>query len=347
MNDKETVLLIEDNDDIRENMGEILELARYNVLLAANGKEGVTLALQHKPDIIICDIMMPVLDGYGVLHMLQKDESTRNIPFIFLTAKTERGEIRKGMELGADDYITKPFEGTELLNAIATRLKKSAAQKSESAQEESRNRKTIEEAFNEQGYITSYKKKQIIYNARGHAYHLYRVVSGRVKTYKLNEDGKELVTGLYSEGDFFGYVALLENTDYKESAAVMEDAEIASLSKDVFTGIIESNRAELKKFVQLLAGNVADREEQLLSMAYNSLRKKVAGALLQLSQKYRTQADSPFTISISRDNLAALAGTAKESLIRTLSDFKDEGLVDIQGSNISLVNERKLTQMVN
>src|SRR4051812_5072880 len=99
----ETVLLIEDNNDIRENMGEILELAGYRVLLAANGKIGATMALEHIPDIIVCDIMMPELDGYGVIHLLQKHESTRNIPFIFLTAKTERGEIRKGMELGADD----------------------------------------------------------------------------------------------------------------------------------------------------------------------------------------------------------------------------------------------------
>src|SRR4051812_15821307 len=110
----ETVLLIEDNTDIRENMGEILELAGYKVLLAANGKDGAALAIRQVPDIIVCDIMMPELDGYGVLHLLQKHESTMNIPFIFLTAKTERTEIRKGMELGADDYITKPFEGAEL-----------------------------------------------------------------------------------------------------------------------------------------------------------------------------------------------------------------------------------------
>src|SRR5436190_1766014 len=118
----ETVLLIEDNKDIRENMGEILELASYKVLLAENGKQGAAIAMECLPDIIVCDIMMPELDGYGVIHLLQKNERTRDIPFIFLTAKTERLEIRKGMELGADDYITKPFEGAELLNAIATRL---------------------------------------------------------------------------------------------------------------------------------------------------------------------------------------------------------------------------------
>ena len=76
------------------------------------------------PDLIICDIMMPVLDGYGVLHAVHKNTTIKNTPFIFLTAKTERSDFRKGMELGADDYITKPFEGIELLNAVESRLKK-------------------------------------------------------------------------------------------------------------------------------------------------------------------------------------------------------------------------------
>src|SRR3954471_5722008 len=119
-----TVLFIEDNQEIRENMGEILELAGYRIFLAADGKQGVAAALAEKPDIIVCDIMMPELDGYGVIHMLQKNPETQHIPFIFLTARAERTEIRKGMELGADDYITKPFSGTELLNAIESRLKK-------------------------------------------------------------------------------------------------------------------------------------------------------------------------------------------------------------------------------
>ena len=118
------ILLIEDNDEIRENTAEILELSNYKVITAENGKRGVELAMGNKPDLIVCDIMMPVLDGYGVLMTLQKNTDTQNIPFIFLTAKAERNDFRKGMELGADDYITKPFEGSELLNAIESRLKK-------------------------------------------------------------------------------------------------------------------------------------------------------------------------------------------------------------------------------
>ncbi|HTH32036.1 MAG TPA: response regulator, partial [Lacibacter sp.] len=127
------ILLIEDNDDIRENTAEILELANYKVVTAANGKLGIETALSEQPDLIVCDIMMPVLDGYGVLHALHKNESVKNIPFIFLTAKTERSDLRRGMELGADDYITKPFSGTELLNAIEGRLKKADLLKEEYA----------------------------------------------------------------------------------------------------------------------------------------------------------------------------------------------------------------------
>src|SRR4051794_20064495 len=122
---EKTILVIDDNKDIRENTAEILELAGYKAITAENGKQGVELAVKEKPSVIVCDIMMPELDGYGVLHLLRKNQQTQYIPFIFLTAKTERGDFRKGMEMGADDYITKPFEDIELLNAVEVRLKKS------------------------------------------------------------------------------------------------------------------------------------------------------------------------------------------------------------------------------
>src|SRR6188474_2924588 len=101
------ILLIEDNPDIRENTAEILEMSNYLVDTAENGKLGIEKALAQKPDLIICDIMMPVLDGYGVLHLVNKNQQLAGIPFIFLTAKSERTDFRKGMEMGADDYITK------------------------------------------------------------------------------------------------------------------------------------------------------------------------------------------------------------------------------------------------
>ena len=121
------VLIIEDNADIRENVVEILELAEYVVYSADNGKTGIELALYNMPDIILCDIMMPELDGYGVLYILNKNPQMAGIPFIFLTAKAERLDLRKGIELGADDYLIKPFDDMDLLNAIESRLKKRKA----------------------------------------------------------------------------------------------------------------------------------------------------------------------------------------------------------------------------
>src|SRR5919112_1241402 len=126
-----TILIIEDNSDVRENTAEILEMANYRVLQAENGKIGVEVAQKMKPDLIICDIMMPVLDGYGVIHLLNKNADTASIPFIFLTAKSERMDFRKGMEMGADDYISKPFDDIELLKAVEGRLKKSELLKAE------------------------------------------------------------------------------------------------------------------------------------------------------------------------------------------------------------------------
>ena len=119
------ILIIEDNQDVRENIEEILDLAGYDTFLASNGKEGIKKAKEVSPDLILCDIMMPEMDGYDVIYFLGLDPVTSCIPFVFLTAKSEKEDFRRGMELGADDYLTKPFEDTALVKAIEQRLKKS------------------------------------------------------------------------------------------------------------------------------------------------------------------------------------------------------------------------------
>ena len=120
------VLLVEDDTVLRESTAELLELSNYQVFTAPNGIIGVQIALEEKPDVVVCDIMMPGMDGYAVLKALSENELTRSIPFIFLSAKTERRDVRKGMELGADDYLTKPFEEAELIGAIESRIAKMA-----------------------------------------------------------------------------------------------------------------------------------------------------------------------------------------------------------------------------
>ena len=120
----EKVLIIEDEADIREGIITLLNEEGFIVYSASSGEQGVAEAKKYIPDIIICDIMMRGLDGYGVIDELSKNKETRTIPFIYLTAKVERGDFRKGMELGADDYLFKPFKPEELLNAMTTLLQK-------------------------------------------------------------------------------------------------------------------------------------------------------------------------------------------------------------------------------
>lgn len=349
------ILLIEDNEDVRENTAEILALSGYEVLTAENGKSGVEKAIEAKPDLIICDIMMPVLDGFGVLHAVHKHETIRSTPFIFLTAKTERGDVRRGMELGADDYITKPFSGTELLNAVDCRLSKHALLKEELAPGlkgllylvESGSGKKALYSFTEGRNINTFKKKQVIYTEGNHPNRLFYVVKGKVKAYKSNDQGKELVTDLYSPGDFLGHIALLEGSVYRDTAEAMEESELAVIPREDFDELLNRNPEIARKFIQLLAKNISEKERQLLGLAYNSLRKKVAEALLLLQKKYHAPKEEKFAIDISRENLATIAGTATESLIRTLSDFRDEKIIDLKEGHIIFLNQKKLESMVN
>jgi DNA-binding response OmpR family regulator len=349
------ILLIEDNDDIRNNTAEILSLSGYEVIAADNGKAGIEKAIEHIPDLIICDIMMPLLDGYGVLHAINKNEAIKNVPFIFLTARAERSDFRKGMELGADDYLTKPFDGTELLNAVDSRLRKFELLKAELPpgieglqrfMQESLGRNAFD-SLTEGRDVNTYRKKQTIYNEGHHPNRLFYIVKGKVKTYRSNDDGKELVTDLYKDGDFFGHIALLEETTYKDTAETLEDTELATIPKDEFNKLLNSNREVAQKFIRMLAKNVSEKESQLLGLAYNSLRKKVAQALLMLQKKYKLPGEKKYSIDISREGLATIAGTATESLIRTLSDFKTEKLVEILNGCISIIDEKRLTNLVN
>ncbi len=347
-----TILLIEDNKDVRENTSEILELSNYHVLTAENGKIGVELAIKQKPDLIICDIMMPVLDGYGVIHMLSKNAETAHIPFIFLTAKGERTDFRKGMELGADDYITKPFDDVELLKAVESRLNKIEAIKTGF----NKNMDGLNSFFNEVKEISdlktisqnkkikTYKKKEIIFSEGNLPNYLYFLLKGKVKTFKQHEYGKELITTLYKEGDFFGHIALLEENAYIVSAETLEDSEIVLIPKEDFFDLIHNNVNIMQKFIKILSDNIIEKEEQLINLAYSSVRKRVANALITLVKRYQ-KSDTEFNISISREDLANIVGTATESLIRTLSDFKSEKLIDIKGSNISILNIDKLTHL--
>ena len=348
-----TILLIEDDRALRENTEELLELSGYSVSTAPNGKIGIQLAKELLPDIIICDIMMPEVDGYGVLRDLSSDVKTKHIPFIFLSAKTEHKEIRKGMDLGADDYLTKPFEEEDLISAIESRLAKvellkrnsqEDTLKPQASENQIRTLNELKNFFDDNGEPLNFPQGGTIYQEGSYCHKIFLILKGVVKCHTMDQDGKELITSLYRADDFLGFTSFLDNIPYQESATAIEDVELAGISKENLKEVMEKNHNISLELMELLSGNLKDIKQQLLQMAYSSVRKKTAQTLLQFAEIMNNKTEDP--IKISRNDLASVAGIATESLIRTLSGFKKEGLIDIEGRNIR-IKELKALQFIN
>jgi len=348
------VLLIEDDKVVRENTAELLALANYQVVTATDGKVGLLQAKKHLPDIIICDIMMPELNGYGVLQILSKSKETKHIPFIFLSAKTERKDIRKGMNLGADDYITKPFDESELFTAVESRLAKVEILREnligkptdkivEKFDAPIKNLEHLKSFFNQNLEEYSFSPNEIIYHEGDNSNYIYLINKGIVKTYNIEEQGKELITALHKENEFFGFTSFIQNIPYQESATSIETTKVLRLSKRNLRAVLEKNHEVTLELIDHLTGNVSEFKGQLLQMAYSSVRKKTANTILKFTEKIKKRPDD--TIKISRSDLASIAGIATETFIRTISDFKKEGLVDVKGYNIEILDIKKLKKV--
>jgi len=346
--DSKTILVIEDNEDVRENLEEILELYGYTVVLAEDGKVGVEKAIEHQPDLILCDVMMPRLDGFGVLNILTKKPETASIPFIFLTAKAEKADFRRGMNLGADDYVTKPFYKDELLSVVETRLDKSNRLKNQFDQTEQGLSAFINEArgyqelqkLSKERKAKTFKKRELIFEEGEYPRYLYFVKKGKIKAFKTNENGKEYIVSVHNEGDFLGYVDLIKDDKYSESAAALEESELSLIPKEDFNKLLTANRDVTSQLIKMLANNISEKEEQLLHLAYHSVRKRVADAVIYLSDK-----EDNDEINILRDDLARIVGTAKESVIRMLTEFKNDGYIDIIDGTITIRDRQKLADM--
>jgi len=345
---RKSILLIEDDPALRENTAELLELSNYNVRTAPNGKAGIDLVDQEKPDLIICDIMMPELDGYGVLERINSNPDYAHIPFIFLSAKTEHKEIRKGMNLGADDYLTKPFTEKELLDAIESRLIKNEtilnAYQQTSKEEEKgdiRNLNELKTFFEDYGERIDLKKGEYIYEIGDRANNIYLVITGVIKCFKIDSNGKELITELVNEDNFLGFTPLQNYSPYLESAMAVEDAQVVFITKSILRELLGKNQNISIELMNVITDNVYKVKEQLLQMAYSSVRKKTAQTLLQFADTVGNGNEKK-SIKVSRSDLASVAGIATESLIRMLSNFKKEGLIDINGREIIILNQEKL-----
>lgn len=348
---KKKILLIEDDRIVRENTSEILELANYEVKTAENGKIGINLAKDFIPDIIICDILMPVLDGYGVLQIISKTKELEHIPFIFLTAKTNHENLRKGMELGADDYISKPFEESELLRAIESRLKRVEVfeQKTNTISiSPTTTKNDIENIKNFDNFLAKkkvyvYKKNETIYCKGNLSNHLFLIKEGLVKTFKTNEYGKELNIGYYAKNQYFGFTSFVKSEPHFDNSVAITNTKLYKINIDEINSIINNNHHIIYSFINLLTENLIDLNNRLLLLAYGSVRNKTATTLLQLLKKYPKK--SKDEIYISRLDLANTIGIPKETLTRTLQSFKNEKLIEVTNHSIKIINKDKLTKI--
>ncbi|HEY0975896.1 MAG TPA: response regulator [Flavobacteriales bacterium] len=348
-----TILLIEDDPDMRDNTAELLELASYRVLKAENGRRGIDIARQEPPDLVICDIMMPELDGYGVLHLLARDPSTAEIPFIFVSAKAERAEVRRGMDLGADDYLTKPFEESELLNAVEGRLKRSELfrQGFRSGTADIPGLIDLARGVNGLKDLTKDRKrrtlaaKDSLFMAGDELRHVFLIEKGKVRTYAMNRDGKEIVTGLHAPGDLIGFMSVLEGGRTHENAEALEETELSLIPREDMLALLHRDRDVSLRFIKMLAKDVKEMETRLLELAYAGVRQRVAQALVRLRDRYAGAGSDQLGIRISREDIAAIVGTATESLIRALSDLRDEGIIGTHGREIRVLDAARLEKL--
>lgn len=345
------ILLIEDDQVLRENTAELLELSGYEIYKASNGKEGLIMAKTILPDAIICDIMMPEIDGYEVLKQLSKNEKTQLIPFIYLSAKTKHNDVRKGMNLGADDYITKPFTEEELVSAIESRLAKISILKEKRdtvAPEtgdlnELKSLNDLKNFFEDHGDEFNYKMNEIIYREGDHANFIFLIAKGGVRCHKLDEEGKELTTGLFKEDDLFGYTSFTHNLPHRETAKAIKETQLYGIALHNLLEILNDNHGVSIALIDLLTEDLSNLKDQLLKMAYSSVTKKTAGTIVQFAEKINRKPEDP--IKISRSDLASVAGVATETFIRTLTNFKKEGLIKSAGRNIVVMDLEALKKM--
>ncbi len=343
---QKNILLIEDDTVLRENTAELLDLAGYQVSMAANGRAGLQMALEETPHLILCDIMMPEMDGYTVLKHLRDHDPTKTTPFIFLSAKTEHKDVRLGMNMGADDYVTKPFTEEELLGAVASRLAKMAILGEFKAEGQEPHKATmgslheLKNHIDDHGTELSLATGAQLYAERASPNAIYLITKGSIKLHILEESGKELITAILQPDDIFGFASFSNSYATKESATALENSVLHSISLQELKDLMAHNPTLALEVVALLTENLSMAKGQLLEMAYGSVRKRTAHTLLKFSEKL--QKDKHGQMHILRSDLANVAGVATETLIRTLSCFKKEGLIDIEERNIKILDRQGL-----
>lgn len=350
---RKKILVIEDNLFLLENTAEILELASYEVIKARNGKEGLILAHQEKPDLILCDIQMPELDGFGVLRAMQNALDLRRIPFVFATSKSAESDRRLGMSMGADDYVVKPYSGEELLTIVETRLRRATLFNEIETRESASRELFLEgdqlveqiEPLMKKIVVKKYAKKERLFLEGDSSSFLYYLLKGKVKVFHTSECGKEYIARIYKEKEFFAYDSLLDKSIHDESAETLEDCEVGLIPKKDFYHLLENNHGLCVHFIHYLATNISEMKDSMVKLAYCSARKKLAESILYFGAKYRNDENDEMRFPVSRHDISSRAGISPESSSRNLTDFREEGLIDFSSGVLQVLNPNKLRSL--
>ncbi len=321
------ILLIEDHQEIRENTVEILQLAGFDVFAAENGKVGIEIARETPPDLVVCDIMMPVLDGFGVLHLFRRDDVLSQIPFIFMTAKSERADQRKAMELGADDYLTKPFTELELLAAIEARFQKSSGgpQRSASPRKLQDAHDQLNNFFKNlmkesEAELVKLPKKHLLFSEGQFPQSVYWLEKGIVKHYRTTPFGKSLITRIDFGQELIGLTDALLPHSYRTYAEAATSLEVRSIPKEKAVKALAENAPMLMAALQLQAEEANRLQEKMVHLAYTPMRERVLSEAEYLRSHLLENGFSEGERIFSREEMAQIAGTATESLIRVLNE---------------------------
>jgi len=350
---EKTILLIQDHPEVHRNTSDILEQGGYAVVKAEYDERAVELARQDPPDLVLCDIVLPLMNGYRLLQELARDPKTAAIPFIFLGDKTEGVVNREKRALGADDQLTKPFEENELLVAVEERLKHSLLFRRSFAEDVDGMNEFLDLArgagvlkeLSQNRKTRLLKEQEIIFREGDLLQDIPFVVQGKVRAFRVNKDDKELTTALYGTGDFIGYQGLLQDGLATESAEALEASKVALIPQEELLELLHGDHDVSMCFVKMLARDSDEKREHLLQMAYASIRQRVAQSLLRIQERYAKADDQCIGVLISREDLASVVGTATESLIRCLSDLKAENLITVDGREICIVDESGLQKL--
>ncbi len=339
------VIIAEKDEQTRTAVKELLTFAKYQVSEAPNGKEAMKLALQTPPDLFVASSGCEGLDGLGLLHIIRKNETLKNVPFILLTDKADREEMRNAVKSGVCDYLEKPVAESEFIRSVENCIEKASVRKRATFETVNELLQTVNDLIgvnDDEREQKFFKPKDLIYIRNSRAAYLFYILKGKVKTYHESDSGKKLITDVFSEGDFFGYNPLFLERPYMETAEALTDTEVVLIPKEIFLHSIHFDEQITREFLKLVAGDVLKRERQLLGAVYNSVRKRVADGLLELSAKMCPKHNLNSFFKIARTDLAQKIGIAKESLIRTLADFKNEKMIAMEGKTIAIIDYEKL-----